>query len=465
MDGLTPKYNNPWVLGTSKDFIRYGNNTTIDFEVLDHTSDTDTGAVMVVNAGDVRAPIYTRSVKLQPNTSYRLTYYIYIVNSSSEIYTLVRDGINYASMVDVNNSATYLFKQVNNFSSSNVNGVWTKVEYDFKTLDNCVQPGQNYEIMLYNNDINPQNNDYYIDDISLTQISTAGTQLSSCATLGKSITGNVNITGAASPSAERANYYVSLIDDKGDVYMTVAVDPITGAFSFEDVMNMTYKVVIHQDPDGENIATLKSAHVFDEPTQDPLYTVTSNTAVAGNNNPIQINLKMDEALPVKLIRFDSKLISSNTISSTWMVDAAKDFSHFVLEHSTNSNTWNEIAKIQYTNGLSNYEFNHVDITASTNYYRLKMVDVDLSIAYSTINNVNLVNSQPLVLLYPNPVVDLLKVSTNQDILSVRFFNVLGVEVLSTSLKSIDVSNLPQGNYIVNIVLKDGTTIRRNLIKK
>jgi alpha-tubulin suppressor-like RCC1 family protein len=64
----------------------------------------------------------------------------------------------------------------------------------------------------------------------------------------------------------------------------------------------------------------------------------------------------------------------------------------------------------------------------------------------------------MVKIYPNPVRDLLNFSFESEISSIKFYNLLGQEVLSKSLKAkegnLDVSKLASGTYLMRVIIND-----------
>lgn len=65
--------------------------------------------------------------------------------------------------------------------------------------------------------------------------------------------------------------------------------------------------------------------------------------------------------------------TNNTINWSTLSELENDY--FVLEHSTDGITWNEITKVKSTGDNSNYRYQHTD-WSEENYYRLAMVDLN-----------------------------------------------------------------------------------------
>ncbi|WP_333661204.1 T9SS-dependent choice-of-anchor J family protein [Chishuiella changwenlii] len=68
-------------------------------------------------------------------------------------------------------------------------------------------------------------------------------------------------------------------------------------------------------------------------------------------------------------------------------------------------------------------------------------------------------------LYPNPAVDVLNIKSNAKVLSYEIYDLTGRKVgAGSNSDKVNVSNLSKGNYIINIVTKDGNTTTK-FIKK
>ncbi len=88
----------------------------------------------------------------------------------------------------------------------------------------------------------------------------------------------------------------------------------------------------------------------------------------------------------------------------------------------------------------------------------------VTLNYDAALSVNDVNFLKSIKLYPNPVTNTLKISNiNKDkVISIEIYNVLGkkIHVVNKPLKSIDVSYLAKGIYLVNIITDKGKAIKR-----
>jgi hypothetical protein len=76
----------------------------------------------------------------------------------------------------------------------------------------------------------------------------------------------------------------------------------------------------------------------------------------------------------------------------------------------------------------------------------------------------LINSLQLV-IYPNPANNLINMATTQDITEIKLFDVLGNNILSTKEKVIDVSNLAEGIYFIEVQTSEGVLTKKIIVQR
>lgn len=116
------------------------------------------------------------------------------------------------------------------------------------------------------------------------------------------------------------------------------------------------------------------------------------------------------ALPVKLVSFTGALSSGNTAAGLqWEVAAQQGITKYVVEKSTDGNNYQSIGSVA-ANQLTSSKYNFEDAltsqptTASSLYYRLKIIGMDGNITYSQIVRLSLNSTMAgKITLYPNPV--------------------------------------------------------------
>ena len=98
-------------------------------------------------------------------------------------------------------------------------------------------------------------------------------------------------------------------------------------------------------------------------------------------------------------------VKAKTAVIDWSVVTEKDVKVYTVEHSTNGA---EFAAINTTSAknISNSNYSYTDINANTgdNYYRIKAINKDGSVQYSSIAKVTIGDRREGISIYPNPIV-------------------------------------------------------------
>ncbi|HEV7381524.1 MAG TPA: BspA family leucine-rich repeat surface protein, partial [Dyadobacter sp.] len=116
-------------------------------------------------------------------------------------------------------------------------------------------------------------------------------------------------------------------------------------------------------------------------------------------------------LPVELISFDANE-SEREVMLTWSTSSEINSDHFEVQRSTNGRDWkhlDHVAGAGESEKVRLYKFTDATPLQGVNYYRLKMVDIDQTFAYSRIVSVNRKGGESIY-VYPNPTTDLIKLN-------------------------------------------------------
>lgn len=128
--------------------------------VTDHSGNTN-GAAMIINAGNTLAPFYERTVTIEENSFYKASLWIYIVNTPVRIAIDIKD-LSGNVLTTLNTDA---------LTDASYKGKWFEIPIYFKSNINC---SSDRVRVVFRNDYSQTNgNDYYIDDLSLSEISQA----------------------------------------------------------------------------------------------------------------------------------------------------------------------------------------------------------------------------------------------------------------------------------------------------
>lgn len=164
-------------------------------------------------------------------------------------------------------------------------------------------------------------------------------------------------------------------------------------------------------------------------------------------------------LPVTLLSFNAKKTEGH-VSLTWATTSESNASHFEIQRSVDARNFETVGRVAAkgeSNGMQNYSFSDVPVSSSIVYYRLKMVDLEGTFAFSTIRNVAMNGMAELVNVYPNPASEFLKVDA-RNARAVRIYNRSG-QILFTSTgvvpDQINIKTFPEGIYIVQVLQQSG----------
>ncbi|HQX44594.1 MAG TPA: T9SS type A sorting domain-containing protein [Saprospiraceae bacterium] len=205
-------------------------------------------------------------------------------------------------------------------------------------------------------------------------------------------------------------------------------------------------------------------------------------ATSGGPNGNGIIIVCGQVLPLELISFKVLQEDGHNILQ-WQGIADHNFSHYIVEKKSNSEI--EFSPIQMLalqpgtseNSIHSFSFEDDQIIEGTTYYRLKMVDKDLTFSYSQVISVRTLEtgSSLSLNLYPVPAFDFL----NLDILGqtersdhyVDIYSLNGKKLKSQVLRAVEsktsykisIQDLPKGVYFVKIT-SNPNTAEENIFK-
>lgn len=176
------------------------------------------------------------------------------------------------------------------------------------------------------------------------------------------------------------------------------------------------------------------------------------------------------ALPVTLIDFSGSKVE-NTVSLQWKTAEETNSDRFEIQRSDDGKKWETIGteKSQTESYvLVSYSFSDKKPMNGDNFYRLKMVDLDKTFAYSKIIHVRFSDNALRSEFYPNPVSDVLNLKSTDwnQVKSVELHSATGLSVYRSGKqvsKTIDVKNLPVGMYLLTITHQNGEVTNRKVL--
>lgn len=176
----------------------------------------------------------------------------------------------------------------------------------------------------------------------------------------------------------------------------------------------------------------------------PVYTQSSYTIL---NDP---------QLPVTLIAFKARPVEDHVLLE-WSTSEEINSDRFEIQRSTDGKAWSTIGTLKsHENANEVHAYSFPDTNQSSvakRYYRLKMIDLDGTYAFSHIETVSLAK-QVATKIYPNPATEVLHLSSEEVIREVQIFSVSGEQVMrlkdAKGISKVDVGKLLPGIYLVKV---------------
>jgi hypothetical protein len=197
----------------------------------------------------------------------------------------------------------------------------------------------------------------------------------------------------------------------------------------------------------------------------------SSSAVAGNDFYID-NITLTpcaavSVLPLNITAFTAVADDAGNVQLNWNIANPKTGT-IDIQYSPNGSDFEQISTAAMQTGVNGYQFLHLHPGHPSNYYRLKLVDVDGNVSYSTVQLVTISDNKSRIVLYPNPAASWLYISGADDISAIMVTDVAGQTVFSapTSHEStlrLNTSNWRSGCYFVKLIGRVSTSMQRVLI--
>ncbi|MBO9611288.1 MAG: T9SS type A sorting domain-containing protein, partial [Dyadobacter sp.] len=242
-----------------------------------------------------------------------------------------------------------------------------------------------------------------------------------------------------------------------DRTVVITTLPDNGELYYNGVLVTPGQVIPNYNPDslaikltgaGYTSTTFEYAYVDEAGVQSP---------------PATYTISWEKPLPVTLVSFTATA-RENAAELNWATSEETNSDRFEIQRSTDGKTWKQIGSVK-AEGESKVRKNYVHIdhqpeVGATNLYRLRMLDLDGTFAFSAIRSVRF-DSKLESSIYPNPVSNelTLKVTSWKQVKSIRINNLAGLEVYSSGAADsgkVDVSKLDAGVYVLRITHTDGS---------
>ncbi len=152
-------------------------------------------------------------------------------------------------------------------------------------------------------------------------------------------------------------------------------------------------------------------------------------------------------LPVTLVKFDASLANGNAVNVSWTTSEEINSSYFVVERSADATSWQPIGQVSAkgnSSGLVDYKYVDPSPTNATNFYRLRMVDLDAKYKFSRVAKVSLEAKVAALIVFNNPFHDQIRIKvdlSSAELLELRLTDISGRTYTQQSVKAV-----PGANY-------------------
>lgn len=276
------------------------------------------------------------------------------------------------------------------------------------------------------------------------------------------ISRQINVHRVTRSWAENSTHWTTPWTTSGGDYAASAVasfTPVwTGVYK-KDSANLTTSVQNFVDGTYTNYGWILKIATEDNTQQYWAY-YSKETATASFRPILRIRYSGCSPLPVELLNFDARCISTGQIELRWQTASEVNNDYFTIENSIDGISWTEIKEIKgagNSNTLLTYSTVDEQPFTGISYYRLKQTDFDGKFSYSSVKDVNVVNEKPSVMIYPNPSQDIVIINGDEaELDQTKIVNLLGQDVThqtkeirnSRSVITFDVKDLYPGIYYI-----------------
>lgn len=278
---------------------------------------------------------------------------------------------------------------------------------------------------------------------------------------------------------------VNLLRKEGDDWVlvrTTTTESTTGFYLFDRVEPGTYQVEFVL-PDGYEFTVPYANGVSNEnPSDSDADRSTGRSGefeieiagggVARYNFTIDAGLIEKGALPVQLSYFNAIETGEGFALLTWGTTEEANSSHFEILQSVDGANWQSIGRVEaHRNSMDikHYSFTDDRPSSGTNYYRLKMVDLDGTSELTPVRRLHFANVISTLAVYPNPITNrfTFKTSSRDKIQKIELYSPNGQLVLTKNNlitgEYISTEGLSSGTYILKVSMANGAIEYRKVV--
>lgn len=170
-------------------------------------------------------------------------------------------------------------------------------------------------------------------------------------------------------------------------------------------------------------------------------------------NATNVQVIKNIGLPLTLISFIAQKTADNKVNLQWITMDEQNVSHFEVQRSADGVNYTRMAIVQALNSPVGGTYSYRDETplTKTNYYRVRMVDLDASAKLSPVRVVKFTGNNQ-VLVFPTVTTDKVYIQTDK-VVMVKLFSLAGTLLQQKQMVGKDfigLSHLSAGMYVLRI---------------
>jgi len=228
---------------------------------------------------------------------------------------------------------------------------------------------------------------------------------------------------------------------------------------------------------GDNYLDNEEQILIDSITKgDSITIIVTHKGILKNNSQaysLILSQPIDSILPVRLLSFSASLVNNNTANVNWKVGSEINIKNYLVEISVDGINWKTAAFVSALNHGS-YSVTDSNLVVGTHYYRLKMVEFNGTISYSSVKSVSVGNGGIAFSLIPNPANGQTLLSFQKGInqATLTIYDMAGkmvdrkeIDLQGANSYLLSTRQLSKGIYSVSIHTKEGTVTNRLVIGK
>lgn len=195
------------------------------------------------------------------------------------------------------------------------------------------------------------------------------------------------------------------------------------------------------------------------------------TGITGLNvcssTPANATINVSSTLPVTILSLKGRKVNKDVVLE-WIVENEVNVNRYEIERSNNGTSFEKIGVRNATGGLGqlNYLLSDINVTAPVTYYRLKIVDIDGSFAYSRVITISNSIGFSITAVQPNPFKDQFSINlytSKPQIVKAELVDgtgrIVSEQIISSShglntLRFTHLNRLAPGVYVVRLITEE-----------